>query len=266
MAADQQSQTSKRVAIVTGGASGIGASISCALLAEGFRVFVLDLRIPEVLQPAELAGSQLITCDISDPEAVSASIAAIGSACNRIDLLVNNVGVSGPTAPVEDIDSQAWQQTIDTNLNGMFFVSKAVIPIMKSQRSGVIINMASNAGLFGCPNRSPYAASKWAMVGLTKTWAMELGPFNIRVNALCPASVSGPRIDGVIERDAQARGVSPETVREVYERQSSLRTFTKVEDIASMVCYLAGPGGERISGQAIALDGHTETLANWLDA
>ena len=135
---------------------------------------------------------------------------------------------------------------------------------MKAQSSGVIFSIASNAGLMGCPNRSPYVAAKWGLIGLTKTWAMELGPCNIRVNALCPASVSGCRIDGVIERDALARGVTPETVREVYKRQSSLRTFTRPEDISAMVCYLAGPGGQRISGQAIALDGHTETLTNWL--
>lgn len=255
----------KEVAIVTGGASGIGASIARALLAEGFEVFVLDIAITDSPEPALLAECQIMACDISDPEAVASAIYAIYSASHRVDLLVNNVGISGPTAPVEDIDIQEWQQTIDTNLNAMFYVSKAVIPLMKEQHGGVIINMASNAGLFGCPGRSPYAASKWAMIGLTKTWAMELGPFNIRVNALCPASVSGPRIDRVIERDAVARGVTAEAVREVYERQSSLRSFTKVEDIASMVCYLAGPGGTSISGQAIALDGHTETLANWLD-
>ena len=264
MASDATPQD-KKVAMVTGGASGIGASIAGALLADGFEVFVLDIAIPDNPEPASLAECQMMACDISDSEAVASAIEAIGSASHRIDVLVNNVGVSGPTAPVEDIDIQAWQQTIDTNLNAMFYVSKAVIPLMKAQRSGVIVNMASNAGLFGCPNRSPYAASKWAMIGLTKTWAMELGKFNIRVNALCPASVSGPRIEGVIERDAAVRGVTAEAVREVYERQSSLRSFTKVEDIASMVCYLAGPGGTSISGQAIALDGHTETLANWLD-
>lgn len=255
----------KQVAIVTGGASGIGASIAGALLAEGFEVFVLDIAFPDIFEPASLDECQMMACDISDSEAVASTIDAIFSASHRVDLLVNNVGISGPTAPVEDIDIQAWQQTIDTNLNAMFYVSKAVIPLMKAQHGGVIINMASNAGLFGCPNRSPYAASKWAMIGLTKTWAMELGPFNIRVNTLCPASVSGSRIEGVIERDAAARGVTVEAVREVYERQSSLRSFTKAEDIASMVCYLAGHGGTSISGQAIALDGHTESLANWLD-
>ena len=263
--ADRVTPQDKKVAIVTGGASGIGASIAGALLADGFEVFVLDIVIPDNPEPASLAECQMMACDISDSETVTSAIEAIGSASHRIDVLVNNVGVSGPTAPVEDIDIQAWQQTIDNNLNAMFYVSKAVIPLMKAQRSGVIVNMASNAGLFGCPNRSPYAASKWAMIGLTKTWAMELGKFNIRVNALCPASVSGSRIEGVIERDAAARGVTAEAVREAYERQSSLRSFTKVEDIASMVCYLAGPGGSSISGQAIALDGHTETLANWLD-
>ena len=262
---DRVTPQDKKVAIVTGGASGIGASIAAALLADGFEVFVLDIAIPDNPEPGSLAECQMMSCDISDSEAVASAIEAIGSASHRVDVLVNNVGISGPTALVEDIDIQAWQQTIDTNLNAMFYVSKAVIPVMKAQRGGVIINMASNAGLFGCPNRSPYAASKWAMIGLTKTWAMELGKFNIRVNALCPASVSGPRIEGVIERDAAARGVTPKAVREVYERQSSLRSFTKVEDIASMVCYLAGPGGTSISGQAIALDGHTETLANWLD-
>lgn len=262
---DRVTPQDKKVAIVTGGASGIGASIADALLAEDFEVFVLDIAIPDVLEPASLAECHMMACDISDSEAVASAIEAICSASHRVDVLINNVGISGPTAPVEDIDIQAWQQTIDTNLNAMFYVSKAVIPLMKAQRGGVIINMASNAGLFGCPNRSPYAASKWAMIGLTKTWAMELGNFNIRVNALCPASVSGPRIEGVIERDAATRGVTAEAVREVYERQSSLRRFTRVEDIASMVCYLAGPGGSSISGQAIALDGHTETLANWLD-
>jgi len=132
---------------------------------------------------------------------------------------------------------------------------------MKKQQSGVIINMASNAGLFGCPQRSPYAASKWAAVGLAKTWAMELGPWNICVNAICPGSVSGPRIDQVIERDAALRGQSPADIRARYEQQNSLKRFVSADDIAAMVTFLAGPGGVNISGQAIAIDGHTETLA-----
>jgi NAD(P)-dependent dehydrogenase (short-subunit alcohol dehydrogenase family) len=135
---------------------------------------------------------------------------------------------------------------------------------MKAQSSGVIINIASNAGLMGCPNRSPYVAVKWGLIGLTKTWAMELGPYKVRVNALCPASVDGERIEAVMARDAQERGVSVGEIRQSYERQSSLQSFTRVEDIASMVCYLASDAGARISGQAIGLDGHTETLGNFL--
>ena len=132
---------------------------------------------------------------------------------------------------------------------------------MKQQLSGVIINIASNAGLFGCPQRSPYVASKWAAVGLAKTWAMELGPWNIRVNAICPGSVEGPRIDQVIHRDAQSRGQAPEEIRARYEQQNSLRRFVTADDVAAMVTFLAGPGGVNVSGQAIAIDGHTETLA-----
>ena len=136
---------------------------------------------------------------------------------------------------------------------------------MKAQRSGVILNMSSSAGRSGCPLRSPYVASKWAAIGLTETWAMELGPWNIRVNAICPGSVGGERIERVIQRDAEERGVSAEEIRTVYQRQSSLRDFASAEDIAAMVCFLSGPGGRMVSGQTIGIDGHTESLANWLD-
>ena len=253
------------VAIVTGGASGIGLGIACALIAEGYDVFVLDNDLQHVDDyNASHPLSRARLCDVSDASAVATEVDGVLHVVGRINLLVNNAGISGPSVPIEAVDPSEWQKTIDVGLTGAFNVTRSVAPIMKAQSSGAIINIASNAGLMGCPNRSPYVAAKWGLIGLTKTWAMELGPCNIRVNALCPASVSGCRIDGVIERDALARGVTPEAVREVYQRQSSLRTFTRPEDISAMVCYLAGPGGQRISGQAIALDGHTETLTNWL--
>ena len=135
---------------------------------------------------------------------------------------------------------------------------------MKSRRSGLILNMSSSAGRYGCPMRSAYVAAKWAAIGLTQTWAMELGPWNIRVNALCPGSVGGERIDRVIERDAAERSMTPDEIRRVYQRQSSLRDFVSPEDIAAMVCFLAGPGGRMIYGQTLGIDGHTESLANWL--
>jgi NAD(P)-dependent dehydrogenase (short-subunit alcohol dehydrogenase family) len=119
--------------------------------------------------------------------------------------------------------------------------------------------------LFGFPLRSPYAACKWAIVGFVKTLAMELGPEKIRVNAICPGSVSGPRIDGVIERDAASRGMEPQAIRDIYLRQTSMRTFVDAEDVAEMAHFLASSAGAKISGQPIAVDGHTEGLSNWLD-
>ena len=124
--------------------------------------------------------------------------------------------------------------------------------------------MSSNVGLFGFPLRSPYTAGKGAVIGLTKTWAMELGPYGVSVNAICPGSVNGPRIERVIELDAEKRGVSPDHIRDIYQRQSSMRTFIDHEDIAGNIQFLCSPSGKHISSQALAIDGHTEGLSNWL--
>ena len=253
------------VAIVTGGASGIGLGIATMLITDGYDVFVLDndlLHVDDYNASHPLSRARV--CDVSDASAVATEIDGVLHVAGRIDLLVNNAGISGPTAPVEVVDPSEWQRTLDVSLTGAFNVTRSVAPVMKAQSSGVIINIASNAGLMGCPNRSPYVAVKWGLIGLTKTWAMELGPYKVRVNALCPASVDGERIEAVMARDAQERGVSVGEIRQSYERQSSLQSFTRVEDIASMVCYLASDAGARISGQAIGLDGHTETLSNFL--
>ena len=253
------------VAIVTGGASGIGLGIASTLIADGYDVFVLDNNLHHVDEyNANHPLSRARVCDVSDASAVTTEVDGVFHVAGRINLLVNNAGISGPTAPVEAINPSEWQKTLDVGLTGAFNVTKSVAPIMKSQSSGAIVNIASNAGLMGCPNRSPYVAAKWGLIGLTKTWAMELGPHRVRVNALCPASVDGARIDAVMARDAQERGVSVGDIRQSYERQSSLKSFTRIEDIASMVCYLASDAGMRISGQAIGLDGHTETLGNSL--
>ena len=253
------------VAIVTGGVSGIGLGIATALTGEDYDVFVLDNDLHHVDDyNASHPLSRARLCDVSDASAVAAEVDGVLHVAGRIDLLVNNAGISGPTAPIEAVDPSEWKKTLDVGLTGAFNATRSVVPIMKAQSSGAIINVASNAGLMGCPNRSPYVATKWGLIGLTKTWAMELGPFKVRVNALCPASVDGPRIEAVMTRDAAERGVSIDAIRQSYERQSSLQSFTRVEDIASMVCYLASDAGARISGQAIGLDGHTETLGTSL--
>lgn len=180
-------------------------------------------------------------------------------------MLVNNAGIAGPAGKVETLPIDEWNRCIDVNLNGAFYVTRLAIPLLKKSERGAIINISSNAGMHGCPDRSPYAASKWALVGLTKTWAMELGPHNIRVNVVCPTSVEGDRIDGVIRRDAARLGRSPEEIRDIYQRQSSMRTFVSATDVAGMVTFLASDNAARVSGQVIAVDGHTETLAVWID-
>lgn len=254
------------VAFISAGAAGIGLTIARRLRDEGFCCFVNDVD-PEAVAAfnAEFGEARATVCDVGDPLQVDASLDALFAQVRRVDLLVNNAGIAGPTAPVEDVSIEDWQRTVNVDLSGHFYITRRIVPLMKEAGGGCIINMSSNAGQHGFPLRSPYAASKWALIGLAKTWAMELGRWNIRVNAICPGSVSGPRIDRVIERDAKERGLSQEHIRAVYQRQSSLRTFVDSDDVASMVCYLASDAGARISGQAMAVDGHTEGLSNWLD-
>ena len=254
------------VALVTGGASGVGGAIAASFANSGAAVHVLDAsqrHIDTFL--ADQPGATASLCDVGIESQVRHAFEEFRSRYDRLDVLVNNAGIAGPAGAVEDLDADDWDRCIDVNLNGVFYVARQAIPLLKSRNRGAIINVASNAGLMGCPHRSPYVASKWGMIGLTKTWAMELGPHNIRVNAVCPTSVEGERIESVIRADAEKRGLAPEEIRDVYERQSSMRTFVTVDDVAAMVAFLASDAAQRISGQAIAVDGHTETLSNWLD-
>jgi NAD(P)-dependent dehydrogenase (short-subunit alcohol dehydrogenase family) len=176
-------------------------------------------------------------------------------------VLVNNAGSSGPTGPVESLDYADWRRTIEVNLDSQFLCTKQAVPMLREAGGGSIVNISSSAGLRGYPMRTPYAAAKWGVIGLTKTLAMELGPEGIRVNAICPGSVAGDRIDRVIEAAAEARGVGAETVRQGYLRQVSMRTFVSAEDVAELALFLCSEAGARISGQALAVDGHTEGLS-----
>ena len=177
-------------------------------------------------------------------------------------MLVNCAGIAGPTASLEDIDPGDWDQTIRVNLNGMFYCLKEAIPLLKNSEQPSIINIASSASFFGFPLRSPYTAAKWAVIGLTKTLAMELGSDGIRVNAICPGSVRGNRIDQVIEADAKKQGKTIEEIEKLYLSQVSMKAFVEPEDVANLAIFLSSDLGRFISGQAIGLDGHTEGLSN----
>lgn len=252
-------------ALVTAGASGIGRVIAETLLNLGVRVHICDISevaISEFLLTNPDATASV--CDVSDFNQVEDVFRMLTAKYDRLDLLVNNAGIAGPTARIEDIAPEEWRQTIDVDLNAQFYFTKLAVPMLRKNNGGSVINISSNAAFFGFPLRSPYTASKWALIGLTKTWAMELGPDNIRVNAVCPGSVKGPRIEGVIERDAKERGVTSDEVRRIYQLQSSMRLFVGPDDVANTIAFLSSSLGASISGQAIGLDGHTESLSNYL--
>lgn len=254
------------VVLISGGAAGIGRTIAAAFLEAGAAVHVFDTS-PEHIEEFLVAhpAATATQANISDPDAVDTVFAELRDHYERLSVLVNNAGVAGPTAPVEDTPIDAWAECIDVDLNGFFYVTRRAVPLLKEHPGSSIINIASTAALHGYPLRSAYAASKWAQIGLTKTWAMELGPHGIRVNAISPGSVEGARIDAVIERDAKARGLTVDEVRDVYLRQTSMRTFISADDVANMAVFLASDGAAHVSGQVIAVDGYTEGLSNWLD-
>jgi NAD(P)-dependent dehydrogenase (short-subunit alcohol dehydrogenase family) len=176
--------------------------------------------------------------------------------------MVNNAGIAGPTAAIEDIAIEDWRRTLAIDLDGVFYCLRRAVPLLKQAGGGSIVNLSSTAGLFGFPQRAPYVASKWAIVGLTKTLAMELGPFGIRANAICPGPVEGPRIERVISAAAESQGVDPEVVRKGLTGNISMRTFVSAQDIANMALFVCTDLGRNISGQALAVDGHTESLTN----
>ena len=174
--------------------------------------------------------------------------------------MINNIGVAGPTKYLENISNVEWENTLKTNLNSHFYFSKFSTPFLKKNKSGSIVNISSTAGLFGFPQRTPYAASKWAIIGLTKSLAMELGKYNIRVNAICPGSVKGDRMKRVINSKAKLLKTTPNKIQKEFELMTSIRSFVTKEDIASMVVYLLSDHSKNISGQSISIDGNTERM------
>ena len=252
--------------LISGAASGIGRKIAEAFLGQGANVHICDSSADMIAEfivanPTATA-TQADVANVADVDRVFADVKQHYGALNA---LINNAGIAGPTATVDNVEPTDWDQCIAVDLSSAFYMTRRAVPLLKSAGGGSIVNVASTAGLMGVPMRSPYAASKWGLIGLTKTWAMELGPDKIRVNAVCPGCVSGPRIESVIDNDAKNRGIPREEIRNVYLRQSSMRSFASPEDIAETILFLASNKASHISGQALAIDGHTETLANWLD-
>jgi NAD(P)-dependent dehydrogenase (short-subunit alcohol dehydrogenase family) len=248
-------------ALVTAAAGGIGRAIAGTLHAHGAAVHICDLDATGLAAArADLPGLGTTLADVADPAQVDRLFDDLTAHLGGLDLLVNNAGIAGPTGPVESLDPAQWDRTMAVNINSQFYCARRAVPLLKAAGGGAIVNLSSVAGLFGYPLRAPYAASKWAVIGLTKTLAMELGDYRIRVNAICPGPVEGPRIDGVIAARAAAKGESFEATRASYLRQNSLHTFIQAQEIADLVVFLCSPAGRKFSGQALAIDGNTETL------
>ena len=245
--------------LVTGGAGGIGLAITRAFAATGARVHIAD---PDAEALAAVTASDaLITgtvCDITDPRSVAAMFADLARDLGGLDVLVNNAGIAGPTAPVEEFGREEWDAVLAVNLSGTFDVTRHAIPLLKRSPAGSIIVMSSLAGRFGYPHRVAYATTKWGLVGFTKTLALELGPFGITANSIHPGGVEGERVRGVLRGRAEISGRSVEEETERALGNQSIRQFTEAADIAALAVFLAGPHARTISGQMLPIDGDSK--------
>ena len=247
--------------LVSAGASGIGASIAARFRADGARVSICDLDDAAVgVAVQNDPALHAVVGDLDDAGAAERWVGEVVDRWGGVDVLVNNAGIAGPTALVEDVDPGAWRDCLAVNLDSHFLLARLVVPHLKRQGSGAIVAISSTAGLYGYGMRTPYAASKWAVIGFTKSLAVELGPFGIRANVVAPGSVEGPRMSRVIEAEAAQRGVAAEVVRREYAEGQSIPRFVKPSEIADVCAFLASPQASMVNGQVIAVDGHTETF------
>ncbi len=244
----------KRV-LITAGASGVGYAMAEVFDREGWQVWIADLDGEAVA--AAPAHWQRSTVNVADEAAVAGLFAEIDTAWGGLDALCANAGVAGPTAAIEDVSLQDWQSCVAVNLEGAFLAAKYAAPMMKAATQGAIVVTSSTAGQYGYPYRAPYSAAKWAVIGLTKTLAMELGPHGVRANVICPGAVEGPRMEGVLAREAAAKGMSRDAVYDGYASGTAMGSFIEGRDVAEMAAFLASDAARLVSGQVIAVDGFT---------
>lgn len=245
--------------IVTAGANGIGRSIVQAFLDEGARVATCDVDDAGLETLPEAVFRRKV--DVGDPEALRGFLGESVGALGGLDCLVNNAGIAGPTARIEDIDIGAWQQCLDICLTSQFVACATCIPHLRESGNPSIVNLSSVAGRVGFRLRTPYAAAKWGVIGLTKSLSIELGPDDIRVNAVLPGLVSGDRQRRVLEAKARSQGRSVAEVEAEAFSFTSIRHYVDPRQIADQIVYLASSRGATISGQAISVCGDTRMLA-----
>ncbi|MEO6986806.1 MAG: SDR family oxidoreductase [Paralcaligenes sp.] len=250
-----------RRVLVTAGGSGIGLEIAKQFKLQGAEVFVSDIDSGTLAKlKGEDSSYHVAVADVSSEADVQSLLGEVKKKLGGLDILVNNAGVAGPTGPVEKIEKADWDRTFAVNITGQFLCVKYGLDMLRAGNAPSIVNLSSAAGRLGFAGRSPYSASKWAVVGFTKSLAIELGPHGIRVNAICPGAVAGPRIQAVIAAKAQMLGKPVSEMENTYKQQASLNRMVTAEDIANMVVFVASDLAKNISGQALAVDGNTEKL------
>ena len=245
---------SQRVLITAGGA-GIGREIARAFAATGAKVFTCDIDDKGLDALAkEIPGLVAQRCDMSKRAEIERMVPAAIDKLGGLDVLVNNAGIAGLTLPVDQYPADDWDKVVAVNLTAMFDVCRLAIPALRQSKGGAIINLSSVAGRFGFVNRSPYAATKWGVIGLTKTLAIELGQWGIRANAIAPGAVEGDRIVRVFQGRSQISGKSLDEVKQAAMAEQSIKTMIDPKDIAQLAVFLASPAAKSISGQVIPID------------
>lgn len=251
--------------IVTAGAQGIGLAITAAFVEAGAHVHICDVS-EDFLASArsQFAGAPVSysLTDVTSESQVDAMFADLSQRWGGVvDVLVNNAGIAGPTLPVEDVELSGWDQTIAVNLTGPFLCTRRSVPMLKKNGGGSIVNISSVAGRLGFALRTPYSASKYGVIGLTETWAIELGPSNIRVNAVLPGVVEGARQERIVAAKAEAYGIDHEEMRQRLLSKVSLRKMVTAQDIANQIIFICSPAGASISGRSLSVCGNVEVLS-----
>jgi len=250
--------------LITAGASGIGKCIAESFLAQGARVHIADVDARAVAELQQSSPSiEASSADVADEGAVDALFEKQLEDFGGIDCLINCAGIKGPTARLEDVSLADWRRCHAVNLDATFLCSRRALPMMRQSQSSLrpsIVNIASTAGWHGYPQRSAYSSAKWAVIGLTKSLAMEVGEHGIRVNVICPGTVAGERMMRVVDDESAQTGVHRDAILDAYRRACSMRELIQPEDIAAMALFLCSAAAARITGQIMNVDGHLESF------